>query len=68
MYVLKVGDQVYPLTGNPKDLERFAGGKATLIGVPMEDSIQVEAVSRPGRMPQTFGAQEQPAAIAAPAR
>jgi hypothetical protein len=67
-YVLKVGDQVYPLAGNSKDLEHFAGGKATVIGVPMGDSIQVEAVSRPGRMPHTFGTQEQPAAVAAPAR
>jgi hypothetical protein len=67
-YVLKVGDQAYPLAGNSKNLERFAGGKATVIGVPMEDSIQVEAVSKPGQMPQMFGTQEQPAAIAAPAR
>jgi hypothetical protein len=66
-YVLKVGDTVYPLAGNSKDLEHFAGGKATVIGVPMENGIQVMAVSKPGQMPETFGRQE-PGAVAAPAR
>lgn len=64
-YVLKVDDQVYPLAGNSKELERFAGGRATVIGVPMEAGIQVEAVSKPGQM---LGTQELPAAEAAPAR
>ena len=61
-YVLKVGDQVYPLSGNRKELERFAGGKATVVGVPMEDHIQVEAVSKPGRI----GTEERAPAVAAP--
>jgi len=65
-FVLKVGDQVYPLAGNSKDLEHFAGGKATVIGWPMEDHIQVEAVSKPGRAPQMFGTE--PGAVAVPAR
>ncbi len=64
--MLKVGDQVYPLAGNSKDLAHFAGGKATVIGVPIADHIQVEAVSKPGRTPQMFGTE--PGAVAAPAR
>jgi hypothetical protein len=66
-YVLAVGDTSYRLHGDPKLLERFAGGKATVSGslITAEDEIEVVSVTKPVRLPEWF---EQPAAMASPSR
>jgi hypothetical protein len=56
-----VGNHPYVLQGDAKELERFAGGQATVSGMISGDRIQVGLVTRPGEMPQTLSAQEQPA-------
>ena len=56
-----VGNQPFLLQGDTNDLDRFAGGKATVNGLMSGDNIRVGSVSKPGAMPQPFGAQEQSA-------
>lgn len=60
-FALTVGNKSYLLQGDPKDLERFAGGKVAVKGLLVGDTIRVGFVSKPGDMPQTFATQEQPA-------
>jgi hypothetical protein len=60
-FALVVGDTSYVLQGDPKELGRFAGGKATVSGSLMADEIQVASVSNPVRQPEMLRPQEQPA-------
>jgi hypothetical protein len=59
-FALVVGNTPYLLQGDPKTLERFAGGKATVSGSLIADEIEVGSIFQPGRVPETFVAQEQP--------
>jgi hypothetical protein len=45
-YVLVVGDTVYALEGRGSDLEKFAGGEATITGHLNGSSISVDSVSK----------------------
>ena len=44
-FVLKVQDVPYVLEGGSRQIEKYAGGKATVTGVVTGDRIQVRAVS-----------------------
>jgi hypothetical protein len=57
-FALVVGDTSYLLQGDPKTLERFAGGKATVSGSVMADEVQVVSVTKPVREHETLGTQE----------
>lgn len=67
-FVLLVGDKPYLLEGDTADLQRFAGGQATVTGPLVGDDLRVEAVSAPGRMPEMPGTPEHPAAMATESR
>ena len=54
--VLLVGDKVYQLEGNNQQLEAYAGGKATVTGVAMNDQIEVETASSAQHLPSSMGA------------
>ena len=45
-YVLVVGDTVYALEGHQADLEKFAGGEATITGRVNGRSISVDSVTK----------------------
>lgn len=45
-YVLVVGDAVYALEGHNADLEKFAGGEATVTGHVNGNSISVDSVTK----------------------
>ena len=45
-YVLVVGDAVYALQGSTADLEKFAGGEATVTGHVNGNSISVDSVTK----------------------
>jgi hypothetical protein len=60
-FALVVGDTSYVLQGDPKELERFAGGKATVSGSLMADEIEVASVANPVRATERLHPQEQPA-------
>jgi hypothetical protein len=60
-FVLMVGNEPYLLQGDRKELEHFAGGKASVSGMLLGgDEIEVGSVGKPGTMPESFGSQEQP--------
>jgi len=44
-FVLMVGDKPYLLEGDSRDLRAYAGGKATVTGVAMNDRIEVQTAS-----------------------
>jgi len=44
-FVLMVADKPYVLDGNSSDIEGYAGGKATVIGLVSDGDIQVHRVS-----------------------
>jgi hypothetical protein len=44
-FVLMVGDKPYTLAGDRRSLERFAGGKATVLGLVSSDRIQVQTLA-----------------------
>ena|SRR5713226_273860 len=44
-YVLVVGDRVYILEGHKADLDKFAGGRATVAGHVNEDTVVVDSVT-----------------------
>jgi len=44
-YALVVGDKVYNLTGHETELDKLAGGKATVKGNVSGDTVQVQSVS-----------------------
>jgi hypothetical protein len=48
-FVLLAGDNPYILEGKSRDLEGYAGGKATVTGIVSNDHIQVHTVSNPKR-------------------
>jgi hypothetical protein len=50
-YALAVDGASYLLQGDPKALERFAGGKATVSGSLIANEIQVGSVTEPGQVP-----------------
>jgi hypothetical protein len=60
-FALVVGDTSYVLQGDPKELERFAGGKATVSGSLMADEIEVASVANPVRATERLHPREQPA-------
>jgi hypothetical protein len=69
-FVLMVGDKPYLLEGNSRELEAYAGGKATLTGVAVNDRIiEVETASsarhtmpgQNGAQPSSMGADTQDA-------
>jgi len=44
-YVLVVGERVYILEGHKADLDKFAGGRATVAGHVNEDTVVVDSVT-----------------------
>jgi len=44
-YVLQVGDEEFSLNGQTKELERYAGGKATVHGSVTGDHVSVSSVA-----------------------
>jgi hypothetical protein len=44
-FVLMVGDKPYLLEGDSRDLRAYAGGKATVTGVAVNDRIEVQTAS-----------------------
>ena len=44
-FVLMVGDKLYLLEGDSRELEAYAGGKATVTGVSVSDRIEVQTAS-----------------------
>jgi len=44
-FVLVVGDHSYALDGNKHSIEKYAGGKATVIGTVTQDRISVHLIS-----------------------
>jgi hypothetical protein len=61
-FVLMVGDKFYPLEGDSRELETYAGGKATVTGTALGDRIEVQTASNakyemPGQpLPPSMGA------------
>ena len=49
------------LKGDISILERYAGSKATVVGLVRRDSVQVMFVAKHGTMTETLGAEQQPA-------
>ena len=66
-FVLMVGDKPYLLEGDTHDLRAYAGGKATVTGVAMNDQIEVQTASNANHNPNDAG-HKMPDAMASPLR
>ena len=66
-FVLMVGDKPYLLEGDTHDLTTYAGGKATVTGVAMNDEIEVQTASNANHNSNDAG-QKMPDAMAIPMR
>lgn len=64
-FVLMVGDKPYLLEGDTHDLRAFAGGKATVTGVALNDEIEVQSASNANH---NDAVQKMPDAMASPMR
>jgi hypothetical protein len=62
-----VGDKPYLLEGDTHDLTTYAGGKATVTGVAMNDEIEVQTASNAKHNSNDAG-QKMPDAMAIPLR
>ncbi len=67
-FVLMVGDKPYLLEGDSHDLRAFAGGKATVTGVPMNGQIEVQTASNAKRTTNDVESSVSPSAMANPSR
>jgi hypothetical protein len=67
MFVLMVGDKPYLLEGDSRDLRAYAGGKATVTGVAVNDQIEVQTASNANHNANDVG-HKMPDAMASPLR
>jgi hypothetical protein len=66
-FVLVVGDKPYLLEGDTHDLRTYAGGKATVTGVAVNDQIEVQTASNANHNLNDAG-HKMPDAMASPLR